>query len=315
MGHTMKQHTVRREVRCEGMGLHSGSNIVLKVKPAPPNYGVKFRRVDLPGSPIITAHYNKVADTSLATTIGSNGARISTIEHLMAALAGMGIDNVLVEVDGAEIPIFDGSAADYIEVLQKAGLKKQDDYRHYYKVERPLTVREGEAYIKATPSKEFQVRYIIDFPHPMIGRQEYAWKFDRTGFARDIAKARTFGFLKDVEMLQRMGLARGGSLSNAVVFDDHRLLNMEGFRYPDECVRHKVLDFIGDLALAGKPVIGSFEVYKAGHTLHNHFLDALMAREEFCTLMTPTCRIDSFIPSSTIPAFMDGFSLSAKPAC
>jgi UDP-3-O-[3-hydroxymyristoyl] N-acetylglucosamine deacetylase len=314
LGHLFqKQHTIRREVRCEGMGLHSGASIALKLKPAPPNYGIRFRRTDLPDRPVVSARYNEVADTSLATTIGSNGASISTVEHLMATLAGLGIDNALVEVNGPEVPIFDGSAASYFRLLQKAGLKRQNAFRQYYKVEEPLTITDGDAYLKAEPSDQFQVSYIIDFPHPLIGKQEFTWHYNKATFGRDIAKARTFGFLKDVQKLQSLGLAQGGSLSNAVVFDELEVLNHEGFRYPDECVRHKVLDFIGDLALAGRPVIGAFEVYKAGHRLHNLFLEALMMRKGCCTLVAPQ-RVTAFIPPPPMPSFLDGFSLSAKPA-
>ncbi len=315
MGHIFfhKQHTLKKEVRCEGTGLHSGLDIALRLKPAPENFGVRFRRLDLPERPTVVARYDEVTDTSLATTIGSNGATVSTIEHLMAAFVGMGVDNVLVELTGPEVPILDGSAAGYFKLIQKSGLKKQGAYRHYFKVERPFTVREGDAFIKAIPSDQFEVCYTIEFPHPLIGRQEFSWCFEKSAFARDIAKARTFGFLKDVQQLQRMGLARGGSLENAIVFDDRGLLNDEGFRYPDECVRHKVLDFMGDVALAGKPLLGRFEVHKAGHKLHNQFLETLMNRKDFCSLVVPMPYIPPvFQHHNPLPSFVGNFALSPK---
>jgi UDP-3-O-[3-hydroxymyristoyl] N-acetylglucosamine deacetylase len=294
--------------------------IAMKLKPAPPNYGVRFRRVDLPGRPTIGARYQRVTDTSLATSLGKNGVMVSTVEHLMAAVYAMGLDNVLIEVDGPEVPIFDGSAGYYFRFLQKAGFKKQNAYRQFLKVERPLMLREGEAYMKVQPSNRFEVSYSIDFPHPLIGAQEFSWSFNRGNFVRDIAPARTFGFLRDVQKLQSLGLAKGGSLDNAMVFDDRGLLNDEGFRYPDECVRHKVLDFIGDLALAGKPLIGRFEVHKAGHKLHNRFLGILLAQDSFCAVVTPQAPSAPAyfptppIPAHPVPSFIGGLSLSAGPA-
>lgn len=181
----------------------------MKLNPAPPNSGVRFRRMDLRERPVIMAHHNQVVDTFLATTIGYDGVVVSTVEHLMAALCGCGVDNILVELDGPEVPILDGSAEPFIEVLREGGLREQNVPRKCLVIERPLLVRDGDAYIKATPAKHFQVRYGIDFPHPMVGKQEFSWSFDEMTFARDIAKARTFGFLRDVQKLQSMGLAQG----------------------------------------------------------------------------------------------------------
>lgn len=307
-----KQHTIGREVWCEGVGLHTGKKVSMRLKPAPAGYGVRFRRLDVCERPTITAHYHHVVDTLLATSIGFDGVVVSTIEHLMAALAGSGVDNVLVELDGPEVPIFDGSAACYVEVLQEAGLKELDAYRQYLKVAKPLVVKEGDAYIKASPSDRFQVCYSIDFPHPMVGKQELSWRFDASAFSRDIAKARTFGFLRDVQKLQNMGLAQGGSLANAIVFDDLGVLNRDGFRYADECVRHKILDFVGDLALAGMPLVGQFEAYKAGHTLHNRLLKQLTAQQaSYSVLVQPSVPVP-FFRGASMPGFMDSFAPAAK---
>lgn len=274
----MKQHTICQEVWCNGVGLHSGLKVSLRLKPAPVDHGIRFRRVDIPETPTISAHYNHVVNTFQATTIGFDGVVVSTIEHLMAALYGCGVDNALVEVDGPEVPIFDGSAAPYVKLLKRATVREQSAARNFLTIQQPVTVMDGDSFIKATPSDEFKVRYVIDFPHPLVGTQELSWSLENGSFGQDIAKARTFGFLKDVRKLQTMGLIQGGSLANAVVFSDRDLLNVGGFRYSDECVRHKILDFIGDLALTGMPVLGYFEIRKAGHGLHSRFLKQVMTK-------------------------------------
>ncbi len=271
-----KQHTIGQSVWCSGVGLHSGLKLALVLRPAPAGYGIRFLRTDIPGSSSIPANYNYVVNSFQATTIGSEGVVVSTIEHLMAALYGCGVDNVLVELNGPEVPIFDGSAAPYVKLIRKASIYEQDESRHYLAIRKPIKISEGDSFIMATPSDQFHVRYEIDYPHPVVGKQEYSWELKNGSFGREIAKARTFGFVKDVKKLQKMGLIQGGSLANAVVFDDNRLLNADGFRYSDECVRHKILDFIGDLALTGLPVLGCFEARKAGHALHSRFLNELM---------------------------------------
>ena len=293
---SMMQHTVGREVSCRGIGLHSGAKVTMKLRPAPLNFGVRFRRMDLGHHPAVRAHAHQVVNTSLATSIGSNGATVSTIEHLMAALYVSSVDNILVELDGPEVPILDGSAAPFLDILKQAGLKEQNAPRQCLVVTRPVYLREGEAFVKATPANHFQVRYSIDFPHPLVGKQTLLWSFNAASFGRDIARARTFGFLKDVEKLQSLGLAQGGSLANAVVFDDFRVLNQDGFRYVDECVRHKILDFMGDLALAGRPLIGCFEVHKAGHALHNAFIKKLLSLPGYHCTTPPASLTASFFP-------------------
>ena len=305
-----RQHTIGREVWRTGIGLHCGARISLRLKPAPPDFGVRFRRVDLPRSSCVIAHYRHVIDTRLATSIGYGEAVISTIEHLMAALLGSGVDNALVEVDGPEVPIFDGSALSYLELLRDAGLASQRAPRRCLKILRPLVVNDGEAYVKVSPSRRLRVHYRIDFPHPLVGKQEFSWSFNKSSFVRDIAKARTFGFLSDALKLQRMGLAQGGSLDNAVVFDEERLLNRDGFRYDDECVRHKILDLLGDLALVGFPLVGRIEAYKAGHALHTRFLNKLVNNhsEAYAILPTNLKVPPCFLPPCGAPAFSDGYS-------
>lgn len=307
-----KQHTLQREVWCGGVGLHSGANVSVRLKPAPPDFGIRFCRADLFSKPTIIAHYHQVVDTFQATSIGSHGVVVSTIEHLMAALFGSGVDNVMVEVDGPEVPILDGSAAPYLKVLQKAGIEEQSAPRKCLAVARPMMVSEGEAYIRAVPSSRFRVRYLIEYPHPMVGKQELSWAFSETSFEREIAKARTFGFLKDVQKLQTMGKAQGGSLANAVVLDDTGLLNRGGFRFADECVRHKILDFLGDLALMGMPVLGYFEVHKAGHSLHSRFLKQLMTRPGYCSVAKQPCIPAQLFPGASIPAFAGQFPRMPK---
>lgn len=299
-------------MRREGIGLHSGAEVSIQLKPAPPNFGIRFCRVDVTNCPHLTASYEHVVDTSLATTIGFNGTVVSTIEHLMAALLGKGVDNVLVELNGPEVPIFDGSASPFIDLIQEAGMKEQKAPRRFLKITKPLILQEGDAYVRVRPSECFRVCYTIDFPHPLIGKQELTWSFSETAFIRDIAKARTFGFLKDVHKLQDIGLAQGGSLANAVVFDDFGLLNGEGLRYADECVRHKVVDFLGDLALAGMPLIGHFDIYKAGHTLHNRFLHHLMAKSSSYVVSVPSFLNPPFFQSPSFSPLMESIPLASK---
>ncbi|MEN6439712.1 MAG: UDP-3-O-acyl-N-acetylglucosamine deacetylase [Syntrophobacter sp.] len=280
---SLKQHTIAREVWCSGIGLHSGLKVSMKLKPAAAGDGIRFRRMDVCNCPTICAHYHNVVNTFQATTIGFDGVVVSTIEHLMAAFYGSGVDNVLVEVNGPEVPIFDGSSAPYLSLIERAGLKELDAGRNFLAIEKPMIIHNGDSFIKASPSDHFSIRYQIDFPHPLVGKQELSWSHENGSFGRELAKARTFGFLKDVRRLQTMGLIQGGSLANAVVFDEYDLLNMDGFRYTDECVRHKILDFIGDIALTGMHVLGNFEVRKAGHSLHSQFLNSFMSKPGFAS--------------------------------
>lgn len=308
----LMQHTIGREVTCKGIGLHSGVQVSVRLRPAPPNFGVRFRRMDLLRHPTVTASANHVVDTNLATSIGANGATVSTIEHLMAAIYAKSIDNLLVELDGPEVPILDGSAAPFFDLLKEAGIKEQNAPRHCLLITRPILVQDGKAYIRAMPGDRFRVRYTIDFPHPLVGKQQFFWSFGETSFGLEIAKARTFGFAKDVEKLKSRGLALGGSLSNAIVFDDYSLLNHDGFRYGDECVRHKILDFVGDLALAGMPLVGHFEVYRAGHALHHSLLRQLFAKPGHRSIMPANCLPAVFYRTPPLPGFSDPVSSLAK---
>ncbi len=291
------QHTIRAEVEFGGTGLHSGAHVNVRLRPAPPNHGIIFYRVDVPGTPAIPARYDHVVDTSLATVLGAKGVRVGTVEHFMAAARVLGVDNLKVEIDGPELPVMDGSALPYLEVLRRAGLDRQDAAKTCLRVEHPFMVSQGDAYVKVHPADVLHIQYTIEFPHPLVGRQSFSWTLDAGAFARELAKARTFGFLRDVQALQSRGLALGGSLDNAVVFDEHTVLNEEGLRYADECVRHKVLDFIGDLALCPFPIYGRFEAHKAGHALHNRLLRELFQRPGHAQLV----RGASVVPPSFVP--------------
>jgi len=268
---TWLQRTIRREIGCTGVGLHTGRQISLKLKPADPESGVRFIRADLDSRPEIPARLECVSDTRLATTLAEGGNRIATVEHLTAAFAGMGIDNVTVEVDGPEVPIMDGSAGPFVALINDAGVREQSCPRNYIIIEKPLSVREGEKSVEIAPASRFEIKYTIDFDHPLLRRQSLSTSVSKRTFQKRICRARTFGFLKEVEYLWNSGLALGGSLENAVVIDETRVLNEGGLRYPDEFVRHKILDFIGDVSLLGLPLVGECTVYKSGHAL-NHSL-------------------------------------------
>jgi len=272
------QHTLKQEVELRGIGLHSGVAVRMILKPAPPSTGIVLKRSDGASHPPVKVSCEAISRSYLATTIGVNGTGVTTVEHLLAALVGCGVDNVVIDVNGPELPVCDGSAKHYVEKILEAGLEKQQEVRCFCVVKEPVEYAEADAYLKAHPANRLEITYSIEFDHPTIGYQELSWTFDTRNFVSQIAPARTFGFLKDVENLQRMGLAQGGSLDNAIVFDDKGIINREGLRFSDECVRHKILDFLGDLLLLGKPVLGHFRIHKAGHALHHRFLRRLAPR-------------------------------------
>ena len=271
-----RQRTIRDEVSCTGIGLHSGDRVKLTIKPAPAGNGISFIRTDLPGHPVVEARSENVVDTNLCTSIGNNGYKISTIEHLMAAFFGLGIDNAQVELDGSEVPIMDGSSAPFIFLLKSAGVKEQRNLKRFVVIKRPFRIHEGNRSVTVRPSRELKISYTIDFFHPLLKNQTFELCFSGKDFIQEISRARTFGFLKDIETLRENGLAKGGSLDNAIVIDDFRIINEDGLRYKDEFVRHKILDFLGDLAILGAPIIGHFIVQKSGHFLNQYMLTKLL---------------------------------------
>jgi UDP-3-O-[3-hydroxymyristoyl] N-acetylglucosamine deacetylase len=283
------QKTLARPLEFSGIGLHGGRPVAVTIHPAQANQGLRFTRADLPGRPQIRAHYSRVTDTTRATTLGENGCTISTVEHLLAALGGLGVDNALIQVKGPELPIMDGSAAPFTRLLTETGLRSLPWPRAHVLIQRPVELREGDRWMRVVPG-EPRISYTIEFPHPLIRRQRYSIPVKPGIFGREIAPARTFGFLKEVEYLKANGLALGGSLDNAVVLDDTGVLNPGGLRFPEECVRHKILDAVGDLALLGMPLVGRVEVGWGSHALHLRFLEHLMTQDDAWRIWIPTSR-------------------------
>ena len=265
------QQTLTRPVQCSGLGLHSGRKVTLAIKPAPVNHGIRFVRIDIPHKPVISAHFRNVIDTSLATTLGEDGVIVSTIEHLMAAFAGLHVDNALVEMDAYEAPIMDGSAGPFASMLKEAGIRAQSGKRFFFIVKEAIEIVDEDKKVGLYPSECPRVTCTIDFDHPLLRNQSYSISLDNGHFEKEISRARTFGFLHEVEYLKRNGFARGGSLENAVVIGKDRILNPEGLRYTNEFVRHKILDCVGDLSLLGMPIMGHIVAHKSGHAL-NHAL-------------------------------------------
>jgi len=281
------QQTVGTAVSCSGVGVHSGKTVNLTIKPAPVNHGIRFVRVDLPGQPGVSAHFNNVVDTSLATVIGAEGCIVSTVEHLMAGLTGMSIDNAIVEVDAYELPIMDGSAGPFTQLIKSAGTCRQEGLKCYFQVNKPICLCQDGKSVTVYPANEFRITCTIAYDHPLIGTQTCDFVIGPDTFENEICSARTFGFLHEVELMKRYGLARGGSLDNAVVIDGDRVLNAGGLRYPDEFVRHKILDCIGDLSLIGMPIKGHVVANKSGHAFNHAFLEAFFKEKtswETCTL-------------------------------
>jgi len=279
------EHTLASQVQCTGIGLHTGRPVKLVLKPAAAGTGILFVRTDLAAPTRFPARDEWVVDTTLATTLGRGDERLSTIEHLLAALTGLGIDNCTVEVDGPELPIMDGSAAPFVYLIELSGLRPQRRMRRRLVIRKPVEVRDGSRSVRVVPSRDFKISVDIDYPHVSIGRQELRdLKLGSGGFARQIAPARTFGFLRDVQKLQSHGLALGGSLANAIVLDDESVLNREGLRFPDEFVRHKALDLVGDLALLGLPLQGHVKASCSGHGLHRALVAEIRANPSCWTI-------------------------------
>lgn len=281
------QTTIKRPIYCTGIGLHSGKKVEMTIRPAEADTGIMFKRTDRPGSQLIPADVFHVVDTNFSTTIGIKDVTVSTVEHLLSALVGMEVDNVIIEVDAPEVPIMDGSSAPFVFLIRGVGLTAQNHPRRFYKVKRKLTVNENGKRLTIAPADEFSINFTIEFDHPAIRRQDYTFPFNQTDYVRHISRARTFGFLQDVRYLQENNLALGGSLDNAVVMDDYRVLNEDGLRYPDEFVRHKILDFLGDVALVGRPVLGTFSAHKSGHELNNALFRSFLADPTAWQLVTP----------------------------
>ena len=298
-----KQRTLMNEVGCTGIGLHTGEKVKINLRPAPANSGIKFVRTDLKGHPEVEVRFDNVFDTTLATTIGTNGCKVSTIEHLMAAFFGLGIDNAVVELDGPEVPIMDGSAAPFVFLIKSGDVREQKSPKQFIVIKKPFKVDDGNRSVCIYPSKKLKITYMIDFQHPLLRNQEYELTFSGRDFVREISTARTFGFMKDVETLKKNGLARGGSLDNAVVIDDFRIINEGGLRFDDEFVRHKILDFIGDISIVGSPIIGHFVVKKSGHFLNQLMLRKLMESKKHWKVMTFKTPEECTKTNVTIPAF------------
>jgi UDP-3-O-[3-hydroxymyristoyl] N-acetylglucosamine deacetylase len=278
----MLQTTIRKTVRCKGIGLHSGKQVELTLRPALEDAGILFSIRNGSGSAFLAPNPSLVVDTGLATTLGNGQETLATVEHLLAAIRGLGIDNIHVEVQGREIPIMDGSSASFVYLLNQAGVRTQSKARRVLALKTPIRFESEGRFIKAEPFSGFRVDYTIEFTHPLIGRQNLKWEGSPRTFTSELAKARTFGFLKEVDYLHANGLALGGSLDNAVVLDEYNVLNADGLRYKDEFVRHKLLDFVGDMAIIGLPLYGSFEVFASGHAMNNAFLRYLDAhRDEY----------------------------------
>ena len=274
----LRQRTLKAITRTTGVGLHSGLKVTLLLRPAAPDTGIVFRRVDLDPPVELKADPYGVGDTRMASCLERDGVKLGTVEHLMSALAGLGIDNLYVDVDAAEIPIMDGSAGPFVFLLQSAGIEEQAAAKRFIRVLKPVEFRDGDKWARLEPYEGFRVSFSILFNHPAVDQSgtRVTMDFADDKYVRDIARARTFGFTQDVEALRSQGLALGGSLDNAIVMDEYRVLNVEGLRFPDEFVRHKVLDAIGDLYLAGHPLLGAFSAYKSGHALNNQLLRALL---------------------------------------
>ena len=282
-----RQRTLASSVSCSGVGVHSGKTVNLKINPAPVNHGIKFVRTDLLDSPGISALFKMVVDTSLATVIGYEGFIVSTIEHLMAAFSGLAIDNALVEIDAYEMPIMDGSAGPFTDLTLTAGIESQDMPRSYFRVQEPIELEAHGKFVGIYPADQYRITGTIDFEHPLIGKQSRSFDITEDQFAEQIGPARTFGFFHEYELLKKFGLARGGSLDNVIVIGDDEIMNPGGLRYPDEFVRHKILDCIGDFALIGMPIIGHVVVEKSGHAFNHAFLEKFFDQKEYwetCTL-------------------------------
>lgn len=278
----IRQRTLKNVIRATGVGLHTGKKVYLTLRPAAPDVGIQFRRTDLDEPVVIEAKPENVGETQLSTTLVKDGVRISTVEHLLSAFAGLGIDNAYVDVSAPEVPIMDGSAGPFVFLLQSAGIEQQNAAKHFIRIKKKVIVEDGDKWACFEPFNGFKVTFTIDFDHPAFHKdaQTASIDFSSTSFVKEVSRARTFGFMSDIEALRKNKLALGGSMDNAIVVDQYRVLNEDGLRYADEFVKHKILDAIGDLYLLGHSLIGEFTGYKSGHDLNNRLLRALIEQED-----------------------------------
>lgn len=290
----IKQRTLKNVIRATGVGLHTGKKIYLTLRPAPANAGIIFRRVDLDDPVEIEAKPDNVGDTKLSTSLVKGDVKISTVEHLLSALAGFGIDNAYVDLSSDEVPIMDGSAGPFVFLIQSAGVEEQNAPKQFLRIKERIRVEDEDKWAMFEPFDGFKVGFTIEFDHPMFHERNCKAEIDfsTTSYVKEVSRARTFGFMRDVELLRENNLALGGSLDNAVVVDDYRILNEDGLRYEDECVKHKILDAIGDLYLLGHSLIGSFTGFKSGHALNNRLLRELLATESAWELVSFEDEVD-----------------------
>ena len=299
----IRQRTLRNAIKATGIGLHTGEKVYLTLNPAPANTGIVFRRVDLNPVVEIPARAENVGDTTLSTSLVAKNERVSTVEHLLSAMAGLGIDNAYVDVSAPEVPIMDGSAGPFVFLIQSAGIEEQNAPKKFIRIKRKVTVEDGDKVASFLPFDGFKVSFTIDFDHPVFrDRTAHAEvDFSSTSFVKEVSRARTFGFMHEIEYLRSKGLARGGSVDNAIVVDEYRILNQDGLRYDDEFVKHKVLDAIGDLYLLGYSLIGEFRAHKSGHALNNASLRALIAQPDAWEMVTFDDEASAPISYSTSP--------------
>lgn len=284
----LRQRTLKNPIRATGVGLHTGNKVLMALKPAPVDTGLVFRRMDLQPAAEVRGIAANVGETMLSTTLIENGVRVATVEHLSSALAGMGVDNAIVELSAAEVPIMDGSAGPFVFLIQSAGIQEQDAPKRFIRIKNSVEVRDGDKWARLEPYDGFRVSFGIEFDHPMFetGVQNAVVDFSTTSFVKEVSRARTFGFMRDIEYLRTQDLALGGSLDNAVVLDDYRVLNADGLRYDNELVRHKILDAIGDVYLIGHGLVGSYSGFKSGHALNNQLARTLLADTDAWELVT-----------------------------
>ena len=295
----VKQRTLKNMIRATGVGLHTGAKVYMTLRPAAPNTGIVFRRTDLAPPVAIRGEPYAVGDTRLSSSLEKDGVKVATVEHLMSALAGLGIDNAYVDLTAPEVPIMDGSAGPFVFLLQSAGVEEQNALKKFIRVLKPVEIREGDKWVRFDPHEGYKLTMSIDFAHPVFDKmpQSVTVDFSSTSYVREVSRARTFGFMQDVETMRSQGLALGGSLDNAIVLDEYRVLNTDGLRYEDEFVKHKVLDAIGDLYLLGHPLIGAFSGHKTGHALNNRLLRQLLQDK-------PSWELVSFERPEDAPAYL-----------